>query len=72
VADLTLKERCTRRLEGMKRLRTSYEEDAKEIARYAMPARSRFLSTQTNGGRQRNNKLNNSHGIFAFRTFKAG
>jgi hypothetical protein len=37
-----------------------------------MPARSRFLSTKTNGGRERNNKLNNSHGIFAFRTLQGG
>lgn len=72
MADLTLKERCARRLEGMKRSRQSFEDDAKEIARYALPARSRFLSTQTNGGRQRNNKLNNSHGIFAFRTLQGG
>jgi hypothetical protein len=70
--DLTLKERCDRRLQGMKSLRTSYEEDAKEIARYTMPARSRFLSTLTNKGRQRNSKLNNSKGIDAFRTLQGG
>jgi hypothetical protein len=70
--DPTLKERCVRRLQGMKSLRTSYEEDAKEIARYSMPARSRFLSTNTNKGRQRNNKLNSSHGITAFRTLQGG
>jgi hypothetical protein len=56
----------------MKRSRQSFEDDAKEISRYALPARSRFLSSQTNGGRQRNSKLNNSHGIFAFRTLQGG
>lgn len=56
----------------MKQSRQSFEDDAKEIARYALPSRSRFLSTQTNGGRQRNSKLNNSHGIFAFRTLQGG
>jgi hypothetical protein len=72
VAEPTIKERCNRRLEGLKQQRRSFEDDAKEISRYALPARSRFLSTQTNGGRQRNNKLNNSHGIFAFRTLQGG
>jgi hypothetical protein len=56
----------------MKHQRRSFEDDAREIARYALPARSRFLSTKTNGGRERNNKLNNSHGIFAFRTLQGG
>jgi hypothetical protein len=68
----TLKARCQRRLEGLKRDRQSYDSDAKEIARYAMPSRSRFLSNETNKGRQRNSKLNNSHGIFAFRTLQGG
>ena len=72
MADLTIKEACNRRLEGMKNQRRSFEDDAREIARYALPARSRFLSTKTNGGRERNNKLNNSHGIFAFRTLQGG
>ena len=72
MAEPSVRERCQRRLEGLKRNRQSYEDDAKEISRYALPARSRFLSTQTNGGRQRNNKLNNSHGIFAFRTLQGG
>jgi hypothetical protein len=72
VADLTLKERARRRLEGLKQNRQSFEQDWKEIASYALPARSRFLANDTNKGRQRNRKLNNSHGIFAFRTLQGG
>jgi hypothetical protein len=70
--DQTLRDRLTTRLEGLKRLRQPYEADAKEIASYAAPARSRWLASDTNKGRQRNNRLNNSHGIFAFRTLQGG
>lgn len=72
MAELTLKERANRRLEGLKENRQSFESDAKEIASYALPARSRFLSAGTNRGRQTNRRLNNSHGIFAFRTLQGG
>jgi hypothetical protein len=72
VADLSLKERCSRRLAGLKRQRKSFEDDARQIASLALPARSRFLSTDANKGRQPNKRLNNSHGIFAFRTLQGG
>lgn len=72
MADLTLKERLNRRLEGLKHTRQGFESDAKEIAAYGQPARSRFNSNDTNKGRQPNRKLNNSHGIFAFRTLQGG
>ena len=70
--DLTLKERCQRRLEGMKPARQGFEADAKSIAALAQPARSRWLASDTNKGRQSNRRLNNSHGIFAFRTLQGG
>lgn len=72
MADLTLKERCQRRLEGLKQNRQSFESDWRQIASYALPARSRFLASATNKGRQPNRRLNNSHGIFAFRTLQGG
>jgi hypothetical protein len=56
----------------MKDARRSYESDAKEIASYAQPAKSRFLTSDINKGRQSNRRLNNSHGIFAFRTLQGG
>lgn len=69
----SIKEQCRRRLVGLKANRASFDHDAREIAGYALPARSRFLSTsQTNKGRQPNKRLNNSHGIFAFRTLQGG
>jgi hypothetical protein len=72
MAELTLKERCIQRLHGLKASRKGYESDAKEIAAYAQPARSRWLASDTNKGRQSNRRLNNSHGIFAFETLQNG
>jgi hypothetical protein len=73
VPDLSLKERCRKRLEGLKQTRSPYEAEAKEIASYAQPARSRFLSSDTNKNvRQRNARLNSSHGVFAFEILQAG
>jgi hypothetical protein len=72
VGDQTRKERFCRRLEGLKQNRKSFEDDAREIASLALPARSRFLATDTNKGRQRNRRLNNSHGIKAFSTLQGG
>lgn len=72
MAEPSLKERCNRRLDGLKKQRQSFETDARQIAGLALPARSRFLSTNTNKGRQPNSRLNNSHGIFAFRTLQGG
>lgn len=76
MADLTLKERAQRRLEGLKDSRKGFESEAKEIAAYAQPAKSRWLATDTNKGpgrqRQANKRLNSSHGIFAFRTLQGG
>ncbi len=69
----TIRERCDRRLAGLKATRQPYEGEAKEIASLAQPARSRWLSTDANKNtRQRNRKLNSGHGIFAFRTLQGG
>lgn len=68
----TIKEHCRRRLASLKAQRQSFESDARQIASFALPARSRFLASQTNKGRQSNRALNNSHGIFAFRTLQGG
>lgn len=69
----TYRERCERRLTGLKAARQPYEAEAKEIASLAQPARSRWLSSEANKNtRQRNRRLNSSHGIFAFRTLQGG
>jgi hypothetical protein len=52
---LSLRERCQKRLEGLKKTRQPYEEEYREIASLAQPAKSRWLSTDTNKNvRQRN------------------
>ena len=68
-----LKKRCIRRLEGLKPIRRPFETDWTQLASLGAPARSRFLGTSdTNKGRKPNRRLNNSHGIFAFRTLQGG
>ncbi|OHD01064.1 MAG: phage tail protein [Sphingopyxis sp. RIFCSPHIGHO2_01_FULL_65_24] len=59
----------------MKGIRTDYEAECREIARFAQPARSRFLMTEKNKGSKRraaNNRLLDPHGIEAFRTLTNG
>ena len=72
MADTTVKDRCRRRLEGMKKNRSPFEGDWRQASQLAAPARSRFLNTDTNKGRVANRRLNNSHGIFAMRTLQGG
>lgn len=70
-----LRDHCRRRINGMKALRKDYEAEWQDIARFAQPARSRFLSGTANKPgerRQRNNRLLDSHGIEAFRTLANG
>lgn len=70
-----LRSRLETRLEGLKSVRTDYEDEARDIARFAQPARSRFLSTtrdKPNARRQRNARLLDSRGIEAFRTLTNG
>jgi hypothetical protein len=56
----------------MKSVRQDYEAEAEQIARFAQPARSRFLasSKDRSGARRRqwNRTLFDPHGIEAFRT----
>ncbi|KUR79475.1 phage tail protein [Novosphingobium sp. FSW06-99] len=60
----------------MKNVRADYESEAEQIARFAQPARSRFLrgSKDQNGGRRRmwNRTLFDPRGIEAFRTLTNG
>jgi len=70
---LSLRERCQKRLKGLQDTRKPYEAEAREIASYGQPARSRWLNSDTNkNSRQRNTKMTSSHGIFAFRTLQGG
>ena len=71
-----IREHCERRLGQMKTIRSDYEAEAQQIARFAQPARSRFLSNSKdqNGGKRRqwNKTLSDPHGIEAFRTLTNG
>lgn len=70
-----LRSRLETRLDGLKTVRTDFEAEARDIARFAQPARSRFLSTtrdKPDARRQRNARLLDSKGIEAFRTLTNG
>ena len=70
---LSLRERVEKRLLGLKAARLPYEDEWKEISRYAQPSRSRFLQSEANRQFKRSNKaVYNAHGILAFRTLAGG
>lgn len=75
-ADARIRSHCEDRLGLMKSVRADYEGEAEAIARFAQPARSRFLrgTKDQNGGRRRqwNRTLFDPHGIEAFRTLTNG
>ena len=73
-----LREHCQNRLASLKAVRQDYEDEWRQIAKFAQPARSRFLSgatSQTDKGDMRrawNKRLFDPHGIEAFRTLTNG
>jgi hypothetical protein len=72
---LTLREHCERRLDSLKPVRHDYEDEWRQIARFAQPSRSRFLATDRDKGGQRrlwNKRMFDPHGIEAFRTLTNG
>lgn len=70
---LTLRERCESRLTAMKRHRLQYEPEWREIARYTMASRSRFLMSDSDRNFKRTNRgIYNSHGILSLRTLAGG
>jgi hypothetical protein len=70
---LTLRERCEKRLSGLKTIRLAYEPEWREIAQHAQPSRSRFLISDANKNYRRSNRaIYNAHGILAFRTLTGG
>lgn len=75
MAQLTIREQCQRRLEGMKATRKPYETDWEEINRLAMPARGEFLGTtnaRQNNNRRANMTSRDSHPRRASRTLAYG
>jgi hypothetical protein len=74
--DRTIRQQVEGRLGNLKSVRVDYEAEIEQIARFAQPARSRFLRSNkdVNGGRRRqwNRTLFDAHGIEAFRTLTNG
>jgi hypothetical protein len=70
---LTLRERASKRLNGLKAARLPFEAEWKEIAQHAQPSRSKFLYGDNDRQFRRSNRaIYNSHGILAFRKLAAG
>jgi hypothetical protein len=74
--DKSIRRHCEQRLGMLKSIRVDYEEEADHIARFAQPARSRFMRNMKDktGHRRRrwNSTLFDPHGIEAFRTLTNG
>lgn len=74
--DEDIRKACVRRLSDLKNVRIDYEAEVEQIARFAQPARSRFLrnTKDKTGPRRRvwNAKLFDPHGIEAFRILTNG
>lgn len=72
----TIRRHCEMRLAVLRSVRSDYEAEAEQIARFAQPARSRFVrhARDQNGARRRqwNRTLFDPHGIEAFRTLTNG
>lgn len=69
----SLRYNCETRLKGMQSVRQNYEADWRDIARFAQPARSRFLNSDTNRNqRGRNGKMLDEYGITSYRTLANG
>ena len=66
----TLRDRLNRRLAGLKASRQWVEADWREIAKFAMPSRSRFVNSETN--RRRTFRLLDDYGVGSFRTLQGG
>lgn len=70
----SIRQDCETRLQGMKSVRQDYEAEWKDIARFAQPARSRFMNSETNKSarRVRNAKLYDEYAITSYRTLANG
>ena len=70
-----LRDHCQTRFEALKNVRSDFEPECRDIARFAQPARTRFMASERNKGakrRIRNNRLLDPHGIESFRTLANG
>lgn len=68
---MKIRDHCETRLQGLKAIRQPREAEAAEIAKFAAPMRTRFLSSNSNRNARRAPVLD-SHGIQSFRTLTGG
>lgn len=68
----SIRQDCETRLQGMKTIRSDYEADWREIAKFCQPARSRFMNSDTNKNRRQRNKIYDEYAITSYRTLANG
>ncbi|MEW6626574.1 MAG: portal protein [Pseudomonadota bacterium] len=56
----------------MKTIRSDYEADWRDIAKFCQPARSRFMNSDTNKNRRQRNKIYDEYAITSYRTLANG
>lgn len=73
MAELTLREKCERRLSELKSDRSAWDSDARELASFIQPGMGRFSSADRNKRAARNrSKIIDSTGTVALRTLRSG
>lgn len=68
----SIRQDCETRLQGMKAIRSDYEADWRDIAKFCQPARSRFMNSDTNKNRRQRNKIYDEYAITSYRTLANG
>lgn len=68
----TRRAKCDRRLEGLKQERTSWESHWKDLARFFLPRRGRFMFGEKSDGQKRHQDIINGRPLFAARTLASG
>ena len=68
----SIRQDCETRLQGMKTIRSDYEADWRDIAKFCQPARSRFMNSDTNKNRRQRNKIYDEYAITSYRTLANG
>lgn len=68
----SVRERCQRRLAGLRASRQEFESAWTQIAKLAAPSRTRFVNSKAKRPPLVPDSLRDEHGIFAFRTLASG
>ncbi|HEX6215300.1 MAG TPA: portal protein [Vicinamibacterales bacterium] len=68
----TRRQKCDKRLAGLKHERTSWEPHWRDLARFFLPRRGRFMVGDKPGGEKRHQDIINGRPLFAARTLSSG